>query len=50
MGESSYSELERGETVCASALTAILLLRMQKDPNVFLNRVAERLEKELQPV
>lgn len=50
MGETSYSELERGETICASALTAILLLRMQEDPNVFLNRVAERLEKELQPV
>lgn len=50
MCETSYSELERGETICASALTAILLLRMQEDPNVFLNRVAERLEKHLQPV
>ena len=50
MGETSYSELERGETICASALTAILLLRMQADPRVFLYRVAERLEKEMQPV
>ena len=50
MGETSYSELERGETICASALTEILLLRIQEDPNVFLNRVSEHLEKELQPV
>lgn len=50
MGETSYSELERGETICASALTTTLLLRMQKDPNVFLNRVAERFEGALQLV
>lgn len=50
MGETSYSELERGETICASALTAILLLSMQKDPGGFLNRVAKRLKKELQPI
>ncbi len=50
MGEASYSELERGETICASALTTTLLLRMQKDPNVFLNRVAERFEGALQLV
>lgn len=50
MGESSYSELERGETGCASALTETLLLNMQDDPRVFLNHVAERLEKNLQPV
>ena len=50
MGENSYSEPERGETICASALTAILLLRMQDDPNAFLDRVAKRLEKEQQPV
>lgn len=50
MGESSYSELERGETVCASALTAILLLNLQEDPRNFLDRMAECLEKELQPV
>lgn len=50
MCESSYSELERGETICASALTTMLLLRMQEDPNVFLNRVSERFEEALQPV
>ena len=50
MGESSYSELERGETVCASALTDILLLNLQEDPRNFLDRMAECLEKELQPV
>ena len=50
MGESSYSELERGETICASALTTTLLLRMQEGPNAFLNRVAERFEEALQPV
>ena len=50
MGETSYSELERGETICASALTETLLLNMQDDPRIFLNRLAERLEKELQPV
>ena len=50
MGETSYSEFERGETICASALTATLLLRMQDDPNLFLNRVAERFEGAFQPV
>lgn len=50
MGESSYFELERGETVCASALTETLLLNMQADPCVFLNRVAERFEEALQPI
>ena len=47
MGEGSYSELERGETFCASALTAILLLKMQDTPNGFLNRVAKRYEEAL---
>ncbi len=50
MSESSYSDLETGETVCASALTETLLLTMQKHPSVFLNRVAERFEEALQPV
>ena len=50
MGETSYSELERGETICPSALTETLLLNMQDDPCIFLTRVAERLAKELQPV
>ncbi len=42
MGESSYSDLETGETICASALTEILLLSMQKDPSIFLNRISKR--------
>ena len=50
MGESSYSDLETGETICPSALTETLLLKMQKDPSVFLNRVAERFEEAVQPV
>lgn len=44
MGESSYSELERGATICASALTAMLLFKMQDDPRMFLNRVAVRFQ------
>ncbi len=44
MGESSYSDLETGETICASALTEILLLAMQEDPSVFLKRVSKRFE------
>ena len=50
MGESSYSELERGETVCPSALTETLLLNMQEDPCVLLKCVAKRYEEALQPV
>ena len=50
MGETSYSELERGETICASALTETLLLCMQNNPDEFLNRVSERFEKVLQLV
>ena len=50
MGETSYSELERGEAICASALTEILLLNMQEDPYAFLNRVANRHDEALQPI
>ena len=54
MGESSYSDIETGETICASALTETLLLEMQDDPRIFLNRISKRMskryEKELQPV
>ena len=50
MCETSYSELERGETGCASALTETLLLNMQDDPCVFLARVAKRYGELLQPV
>ena len=45
MGESSYSDLETGETICASALTETLLLKMQEDPSVFLKRISKRLEE-----
>ena len=44
MGESSYSDLETGETICASALTETLLLKMQEDPSIFLKRISERLK------
>ena len=50
MGESSYSELERGEPICAFALTETLLQNMQDDPRVFLNRVAKRYEEAFQLV
>ena len=47
MGEASYSELERGATICASSLTETLLLNMQEDPCVFLSRVAKRYDEVL---
>lgn len=50
MGESSYSDLETGETVCPSALIETLLLKMQKNPSVFLDRVTELFEEVMQPV
>ena len=45
MGESSYSDIETGETICASTLTTILLLIVQNDPNAFLNRVASHIKE-----
>ena len=48
MGESSYSDLETGETICASALTEALLLRMQEDPTVFLKQISKRTEERLE--
>ena len=50
MSESSYSDIETGVTVCASALTETLLLKMQENPSVFLDRLAKRFEEALQPV
>lgn len=50
MGESSYSDLETGETACASSLAAILLLKMQNEPEAFLDRFTERLTKEIQSI
>ena len=50
MGENSYSDIETGETICASALTGTLLLRMHNNPDEFLNRISERFEEALQLV
>ena len=50
MGESSYSDLETGDTICASTLTGMLLLEMQEDPTIFLRRLAKRFADVLQPV
>lgn len=54
MGESSYSDIETGETICASAVTETLLVQMQEDPKIFLDRVSKRFvkryEKEMAPV
>ena len=44
MSENSYSDIERGVYHC-SALTAILLLNMQNDPNCFLNTVTQKFEE-----
>lgn len=50
MSEGSYSDIEPGVTVCASALTEALLLKMQENPSIFLNRLAKRFEGAFQPV
>ena len=54
MSESSYSDLETGETVCASALTEMLLLKMQDNPKIFIDRVTLKFSKHyetaMQPV
>ncbi len=50
MGESSYSDLETGETICASALTEVLLLSMQEDPSLFLSRIAKRFGEVFQTI
>lgn len=44
MSENSYSALENGEYMCGT-LTVILLLRDQKDPNMVLTEITEKLEK-----
>ena len=49
MGESSYSDLETGNAICASALTLSLLLKMQEGPRIFFERLENRFEKVLQP-
>ena len=49
MNESAYSDIETGMSVC-QALTETLLLIMQEDPSIFLNRLVKRFEEALQPV
>ena len=44
MSESSYSDIERG-VYNPGALSAILLLNMQDDPNCFLNTVDEKFRE-----
>ena len=44
MSDSSYSDIERGINH-PSALTAVLLLNMQEDPNFFLNTVNEKFQE-----
>lgn len=51
MSESSYSDIDTGKTMCGT-LTTVLLLAMQDEPNVFLDRMRVRFqqkyEKEMQ--
>lgn len=53
MSESSYSDIETGKSAC-SALTAVLLLQLQPDPNACLLRIQEQFalayEKKMQLV
>ena len=44
MSENSYSDIERG-VYNPGALSAILLLNMQDDPNCFLNTVNEKFRE-----
>ncbi len=44
MSENSYSALENGEYMCGT-LTAILLLKDQRDPNMILAELSEKFEK-----
>ncbi len=44
MSESSYSDIETGRTACG-ALSEILLLNMQEDPNDFLSEVHAKFQK-----
>lgn len=53
MSESSYSDIETGRSTCG-VLTATLLLNMQDNPKVFLQKVAKKFsewyDKEMQSV
>ncbi len=44
MSESSYSDIETGRFMC-SALTVILLLQMQPDPNAYLFHMQNQFEQ-----
>ena len=54
MSYSNYSDIETGQIDCCSTLTAILLLSMQDDPNIFINDVSIKFQRwydrEMQPV
>lgn len=54
MSYSNYSDIETGEIICCSTLTAILLLNMQENPNAFINNVSIKFqgwyEGEPQPI
>ena len=44
MSENSYSDIERG-VHNPGALSAVLLLNLQEDPNLFLNTVNEKFRE-----
>ena len=54
MSYSNYSDIETGQIECCSTLTAILLLGMQDDPDIFISNVSIKFqrwyEREMQPV
>ena len=45
MSYSNYSDIETGQIDCCSTLTAILLLSMQDDPNIFINDVSIKFQR-----
>lgn len=45
MSYSNYSDIETGQIDCCSTLTAILLLGMQEDPNIFISDVGIKFRK-----
>ena len=54
MSYSNYLDIETGQIECCSTLTAILLLGMQDDPDIFISNVSIKFqrwyEREMQPV
>ena len=53
MSESSYSDIETGESMCGT-LTAVLLLSEQRNPEAYLRELRvkfqKQYEKDMQPV